>query len=316
MAATRLSDAQKQEIVERYRQGETSTALAVAYGCSANTVSRVLKAALAPDDYERLKQQRGRAARAVTATAAPVGAPSDAPLDAGTAAAVGIAVAPVAVQAAAEDAVAQGEADETVPQANASGDEPAQGQADQDQTAADGAAEDATAEDATAEDEAGEDAAAEDDDGPGVLAIDDADDFGDDEADTGSEVDGDDGDDDDAVVEARAEDAAAGELVQCQALIEAELPGSAYMLVDKVVELQPTALRDCTDLGPLPEEEADRQALQVYLNPRQAKRYCGRSQRVIKVPDLRVFQRTAPYLLAKGISRVVIEGSIYSLPGS
>ncbi len=171
MAATRLSDAQKQEIVERYRQGETSTALAVAYGCSANTVSRVLKAALAPDDYERLKQQRGRAARAVTATAAPVGAPSDAPLDAGTAAAVGIAVAPVAVQAAAEDAVAQGEADETVPQANASGDEPAQGQADQDQTAADGAAEDATAEDATAEDEAGEDAAAEDDDGPGVLAM-------------------------------------------------------------------------------------------------------------------------------------------------
>ena len=54
----------------------------------------------------------------------------------------------------------------------------------------------------------------------------------------------------------------------------------------------------------------------MYLNPRHAKRHCGRSQRVIKLPDLSVLQRTAPYLLAQGISRVVIEGSLYSLPGS
>jgi hypothetical protein len=34
------------------------------------------------------------------------------------------------------------------------------------------------------------------------------------------------------------------------------------------------------------------------------------------VPDTGVFERTAPYLIAQGISRVVIEGSLYSLPGS
>ena len=54
----------------------------------------------------------------------------------------------------------------------------------------------------------------------------------------------------------------------------------------------------------------------VFLNPRQAKRQCGRTQRVIKVPDLKVFELTAPYLLAQGISRVVIEGAVYALPGS
>ena len=40
MAAPRLSDSQKIEIVARYRAGEGSTELAEAYGCSANTVSR------------------------------------------------------------------------------------------------------------------------------------------------------------------------------------------------------------------------------------------------------------------------------------
>jgi hypothetical protein len=29
-----------------------------------------------------------------------------------------------------------------------------------------------------------------------------------------------------------------------------------------------------------------------------------------------MLERTAPYLIAQGISRVVMEGSLYSLPGS
>ena len=62
MAATRLSDSQKQELVARFRDGEASAALAEAFGCSANTVSRVVRTALDPKDYEALKQQRGRSA--------------------------------------------------------------------------------------------------------------------------------------------------------------------------------------------------------------------------------------------------------------
>ena len=88
------------------------------------------------------------------------------------------------------------------------------------------------------------------------------------------------------------------------------------MLVDKTVELQARPLSDIAELGQLPPDEHDRQALVVFTNPRQAKRLCGRTQRVIKLPDTRVIERTAPYLLAQGISRVVIEGALYSLPGS
>ncbi len=60
----------------------------------------------------------------------------------------------------------------------------------------------------------------------------------------------------------------------------------------------------------------EQQAIALFSNPRQATRQCGRSQRVIKVPDSGVFGRTAPFILAQGISRIVLEGSLYAIPGA
>jgi hypothetical protein len=238
MAASRLSDSQKIEIVARYRAGEGSSELAGAYGCSAITVSRAVKAALDPAEYDQLKQQRSRPVKAAPALL-----------------------------------------------------EPPQPLEIQPDTAAD-------------------------DDGAALLAIEDADDFGDDFSD-------DFGDDDLADQFVEVPLLLGNQLgdqppapAQCLPLAEAQLPVSVYMLVDKIVELQAKPLKDFPELGLLPDGEGQRQALLVFVNPRQAKRQCGRSQRVIKVPDTRVLERTAPYLIAQGISRVVIEGSLYSLPGS
>jgi hypothetical protein len=161
-------------------------------------------------------------------------------------------------------------------------------------------------------------------DSPGVLAIDDADDFAGDFGDD-DEADSDDADEDDlgfsaeeeidtALVPALADDSRLE--IQVLPLVGADLPASAYMLVDKTVELQARPLSEFPELGRLPQEEQERQALAVYANPRQAKRQCGRTQRVIKLPDPSLLERTAPYLLAQGISRVVIEGALYALPGS
>ena len=60
MAASRLSAAQKQGLVQRWRAGASSAALADAFGCSPNTVTRVVKGALDPELYEQLKKERGR----------------------------------------------------------------------------------------------------------------------------------------------------------------------------------------------------------------------------------------------------------------
>ena len=279
MAATRLSDSQKTELVARFRAGEGTQSLAKAYGCSPATISRTVRAALDPEDYERLKQSGGRrpavAAAGLEETAEASAHPAPAE------------ESPVSAQL--PEVVLNGAADL-------------------------------------------------DDDAPGILAIDDADDFGDDdEGDTDDEDDGGDdadepGDDTDGVGPGgrfrgsplqAADDlstlglaAYAALPVETRPLQEASLPSSAYMLVDKTVELQARPLSDFPELGPLGADEQQRQALVVYGNPRQAKRQCGRSQRVIKIPDTGVFVRTSRFLVSQGISRVVIEGALYSLPGS
>jgi len=245
MPAPRLSESQKEELVARYRQGETAQALAASYGCSPNTVSRVLKAGIDPDELAALKKQsRSRSAAK----------PSEVEVE-------------TPIPAAAPEPASPPVLDEANP----------------------------------SDDEADEDA--------GVLAIDDADDFGDD----GDEETFDDADDSS---EATAFGAApAAELIDPIPLLPGLLPSSVYMLVDKVVELQAKPLNEFPELGSLPETEQARQALMLFTNPRQAKRQCGRSQRVIKVPDSDVLQRRSSYLVAQGITRLVVEGGLlYSLP--
>ena len=51
MAPRRLSDSEKQDLVGRYKAGESTSALAEAFGCSPNTVSRTVKALLPADAY-------------------------------------------------------------------------------------------------------------------------------------------------------------------------------------------------------------------------------------------------------------------------
>ena len=250
MPAPRLNDSQKEELVVRYRQGETAQALAVAFGCSPNTVSRVLKAALDPGEMEAIKRQsRGR-------TPAPVADPlPEVVADPAPAVPVELAFTGAA------------EADQT----------PASSTADEEE--------------------------------PTTLAIDDADDFGDDGLDD-SEGD-DDTDDTDADPLVVADPVV---VLEAKPLIPGALPASVYMLVDKTVELQPRPLADFTELGSLPEEEQALQALMLYTNPRQAKRQCGRTQRVIKVPDAGVLERRSSYLVAQGITRLVVEGgSLFAL---
>ncbi|MGL5075437.1 MAG: transposase, partial [Waterburya sp.] len=53
--------------------------------------------------------------------------------------------------------------------------------------------------------------------------------------------------------------------------------------------------------------------LPVFDNHRIAKRFSHRRERVIKVPDGRMLQKTSQYLQEKGITRLLIDGQIYSL---
>ena len=53
--------------------------------------------------------------------------------------------------------------------------------------------------------------------------------------------------------------------------------------------------------------------LPIFDNHRVARRFSNRSQRVIKVPDGRLLYKTCYHLQAKGITRILLDGQIYSL---
>jgi len=244
MAPGRLTDIQKQELLTSYRHGESSSALASAFGCSANTVSRTVRSLLSPEEYSDLKASRARGSAVKTEQIA-----SD----------------------------------------------PLESDADSEQTNQEPI-----------------------DDSASALALDDADDFGADEPDDLSE-------------EEPSGAFAGGEefhevavlpvdlpqvntqQVQCLPFEAGVLPESVYMLVDKTVELDPRPLSEFPELGVADAEDQDRQALCLFTSPRTAKRQCGRSQRVIKVPDTQVFTITTRHLVARGITRLLVEGSLYAL---
>jgi len=257
MAPARLSDSQKQELVSQFKAGETAAALAEAFGCSPNTVSRTVKALLSPQEYDSLKQKRsGRGAAAAAAK-------EDEPKPA---AAAKTEAAPEAPS----------------PEAELEADEPLEGSSS--------------------------------------LALDDADDFGADDSD--EELD--ELSDDDSAVETFVAIAPlpglgvidSGAPCVSKPLVDGSLPSTVYLLVDREVELKGTPVKNFSELGAVADTEMEQQAIALFSNPRQAKRQCGRSQRVIKVPDSGVFGRTAPFILAQGISRIVLEGSLYAIPGA
>ena len=261
MAPSRLNDSHKQEIVERYRAGDTSAEIAAAYGCSTNTVSRTVRSLLSSEEYAKLKAQRA------------------------------------AKGAALESSASESRANTTLV--------------------------DTTAQAISTNEEEGlESVGSEvngdvdgDGDGDGqILALDDAEDFGSAELDDNETFNQDDDNvfHEIAVLPVDLPEVTTQQVV-CRPFASELVPDSVYMLVDKTVELDPRPLSEFPELGFIDPSEQERQALCLYASPRAAKRQCGRSQRVIKVPDTQVFEQTSSYLLARGITHLVVEGSLFAL---
>ena len=259
MPASRLTDSQKQDLVERYSAGEASSVLAEAFGCSVNTVSRTVRTLLPAEEYNALKAARAKGVRPVAATAVGDVEPAPAP----------------------EPAAAPAPAPEPESEAETAGSE-----ASQQIPALDDADDCNAAESAGAGDQEAE--------------LSDADH---DPANQFHEV----------AILTGITHADSHVPVPTQPLGPGVLPESVYMLVDKVVELDPRPLSDFPELGSLDPVDQERQAIGLFASPRTAKRQCGRNQRVIRVPDTTVFTRTSSYLLARGITRLVLEGSLIAL---
>ena len=88
-------------------------------------------------------------------------------------------------------------------------------------------------------------------------------------------------------------------------IMEVDLPKIVYMIVDKKVELETKLLKEYAEWNFLSEEDLNRNTIEIFYVLKAAKRSVKKEQRVIKVPNSRVFNITAPILRARGISRIV-----------
>lgn len=344
MAPSKLSDSDKSEIVELYRQPEqTTSTLAEQYGVSNSTISRILKMSMSPDEYSDLvsqkrmsgsggtsrgtRKKKSTKAAVVEATpAVPEFEPADnQPLADGSIAADAEKVAPPKLKSKSKEeapadkssrrkrkrsrTASKDESDEQLPLLTT--DTESVEETEETETrkpAKPSSRPKPILAKKSQEDEEEED----DDDEDDLVGLDETlgDDFGDDDDDLIEEEDDD--DDDDELPEPRLSAEAA---LSIMPLDEAVLPKPCYLVVDTRAELITRPLVEFSDLGKIPSSEERERTLPVFDNHRVARRFSRNKQRVIKVPDGSLITRTSPYLTAKGITRLLVDGQVFDLVG-
>ena len=96
-------------------------------------------------------------------------------------------------------------------------------------------------------------------------------------------------------------------------LSAASLPRTCYIVIDRSAELITRPLEEFGDLGEIPNLENQQRTLPIFDNHRIAKRFSTKRDRVIKVPDSKMLHKARYHLQAKGITRLLIDGQVYSL---
>ena len=354
MAPQKLSEADKQDILALYREtAETSTSLASRFGVSTSTIGRILRQGLPAGEYDELVQQKRAASKASSSGVSAVKAASDTVTEPSTNGAstakrksspktkpsrtteTAKAAAKTPVEELDDIAASLVEDDVPPPQPDMSEpeEEPDEAATEERQARRSRRRKSAATQDepdvspVLAEleelekeiqqdlrypdlDESEDEEDLDDEDSDEELDddLDDDEDFDgelDDEEDVGE------GDEDFVPVHLRGD-----QRIQILPLADAKLPRTCYLVVDRTAELITRPLSDFADLGQIPEVEAKERTLPVFDNHRIAKRFMRRAQRIVKIPDSQMFFKTRPYLQAKGITRLLVDGQIYTLEGT
>jgi transposase-like protein len=101
--------------------------------------------------------------------------------------------------------------------------------------------------------------------------------------------------------------------VEVLPLSQAKFPKTCYLVIDRGANLITKPLKEFSDLGKIPSVETQQKTLPIFDNHRVARRFSNRSQKVIKVPDGQMIQKTKEQLEAKGIKRILMDGKVYML---
>ena len=86
-----------------------------------------------------------------------------------------------------------------------------------------------------------------------------------------------------------------------------------YMIIDKKTELIIKELKDYPEYEFLSQSELNRKTIQIFKDLKVARKCCQKDQKVIKVPNPKVFKIASSILKGKGISRIVTEDKLIAL---
>jgi hypothetical protein len=285
MSPRKLTDATKKEILKLYRETEATTStLAERYGVSSSTISRFLKNFLSEMEYEELIQQK-RLARTPRSSADDMEAIDDPEPFA--------VVSPPAILSVSSPSpspvvslVMPPPQQLTLP-VEMPLDRPVEGDSPLD----------ASTLQEFFEEEIGE------------LDEEDEEDWDDED----EEDEEDDEEDDDFDARDRPQSLPKTTQLQVFPLSSAAFPQTCYLVIDRSAELITRPLKDFAELGKVPSQEIQQRTLPIFDSHRVARRFSKRRERVIKVPDGRMIEKAQSHLEAKGITRLLMDGRIYSL---
>ena len=92
-----------------------------------------------------------------------------------------------------------------------------------------------------------------------------------------------------------------------------ELPNIVYMVVNNKIELETKYLKDYPEWQFLSQSDLNRKTIEIFFEAKEAKRFCNKEQKVIKVPNTKVFSIVAPILISRGISRIICPDKLIAL---
>ena len=86
-----------------------------------------------------------------------------------------------------------------------------------------------------------------------------------------------------------------------------------YMIIDKKTELIIKELKDYPEYEFLSPDELSRKTIQIFKDLKLARKCCQKDQKVIKVPNPKVFELASSILKGKGVTRIVTEDQLIAL---
>lgn len=96
-------------------------------------------------------------------------------------------------------------------------------------------------------------------------------------------------------------------------LDEINFKETLYMIIDKKTELIIKELKDYPEYEFLSPDELSRKTIQIFKDLKLARKCCQKDQKVIKVPNPKVFEIASSILKGKGVTRIVTEDKLIAL---